>query len=917
MSDGDLEELKNIKKLLKTCYSEGVFITHVSLINPKGKFQFNRNMMEEFWNLYCTLIESDENPDIGLAEKPQDMIPVLVDVDLKIRAEEVKEFNITDRLYTEVELKSVVAIYQSILRSILDTCTDVELTCVVLEKSMYQSNKNDIVLYKHGFHLHFPYIFLKKEEQDTQLIPRVKDEMKKTNLFVNIGVSDPSVVIDAQSVGNTWLLYGSKKDSSAQAYRMSKIYDSALNEIDPEKAFKFYNIFDFKHQPIPIKGNVVYFLPRILSIVRNDRPCKQLKKGLISPLREQMKKEVRKSSSVYNSNKLNTEESMNLARNLLPLVGDFRADNYADWMAVGWSLFNISDGSPEGLDMWCEFSSRCIDKYDENECIGKWNKMTKTEFTIGTLRYYANLDNPELYRKFKQSQSEKHVKASLEASSHNDVAKALREEYGDEFVCSCFANKTWYKFENHIWRSIECGIDLREKISSKIVGRYSQVYKKLIDELNKVDDKASQASLTVKMKQVQKMIGNLKNANYKDSVMKECAEEFYDSRFQERLDANPYLIAFNNGVYDLKLNIFRAGRPEDFISKSMPINYICFTEDDERVQEVYTFLEQVFPDKSVRKYFMDVASDVFVGGNHEKSVYFWTGEGDNGKSVTQSFFDQMLGKLCIKLNTNIITGKKPNPGAAFADLARAGGGVRWVVMEEPDSDEIINSGIFKHISGNDKYYARDLFEKGKDVKEITPMFKVIIVCNKLPRIKGMDKAVANRVKVIPFESTFCKPDNPAPESYEEQLKEKRFPMDKKFSQKIPNLLEPFAWILLQHRLKITTRFEPEKVRFATELYLKQNDIYKQFSDEVLIEDSKAKVSSVELFTIFRDWCKNNLPNHVANKSDMEDYFNKVWGFFNKAKIWEGHRARTQNDSILDGSIIILDDKDKIDYSSQA
>ena len=40
-------------------------------------------------------------------------------------------------------------------------------------------------------------------------------------------------------------------------------------------------------------------------------------------------------------------------------------------------------------------------------------------------------------------------------------------------------------------------------------------------------------------------------------------------------------------------------------------------------------------------------------------------------------------------------------------------------------------------------------------------------CNKLPRIKAADKAVWNRVRVVPFEATFCRPDNPAPESYEE------------------------------------------------------------------------------------------------------------------------------------------------------
>jgi hypothetical protein len=125
---------------------------------------------------------------------------------------------------------------------------------------------------------------------------------------------------------------------------------------------------------------------------------------------------------------------------------------------------------------------------------------------------------------------------------------------------------------------------------------------------------------------------------------------------------------------------------------------------------------------------MDQSSDIFVGGNHQKVVIFWTGEGDNGKSVTQSIFEKMLGPLAIKFSTTLITGKKTNTGAANPELARAGGGVRWAVLEEPDGDEQINIGMLKSLSGNDSYWARDLFEKGKATREMTPMFKLIFIC---------------------------------------------------------------------------------------------------------------------------------------------------------------------------------------------
>ena len=50
------------------------------------------------------------------------------------------------------------------------------------------------------------------------------------------------------------------------------------------------------------------------------------------------------------------------------------------------------------------------------------------------------------------------------------------------------------------------------------------------------------------------------------------------------------------------------------------------------------------------------------------------------------------------------------------------------------------------------FYARDLFQSGR---EITPMFKLVMVCNEPPpQLPNSDKATWNRIRVIPFEATF-------------------------------------------------------------------------------------------------------------------------------------------------------------------
>ena len=395
--------------------------------------------------------------------------------------------------------------------------------------------------------------------------------------------------------------------------------------------------------------------------------------------------------------------------------------------------------------------------------------------------------------------------------------------------------------------------------------------------------------------------------------MKEAMEVFYDRRFKIKLDQNRYLICFQNGVYDLKLNEFRSGKPEDFISKTLPIEYKVYEKCDEDVQNVMNFLMKVFPDEEIRRYFLDTYSDVFVGGNNQKKVYMWTGDGDNGKSMTQMFFDMMLGELAIKFNTQYFTGKKVASGAANPELSRAAPPVRLVTMEEPDADETLNIGELKKLSGGDSFWARDLFERGKTSREVRPMFMLTFVCNKLPKMKHSDKAIWNRIRVIPFESVFVEPDEPCPDTFEEQLLEKRFPMDKEFKDKIPGMISAFAWYLLEWRKNITFRFEPEKVREATSIYRRQNDIYRQFIEEAIIEDD-VTITLVDLYSHFKEWFREGRPNMTLPiKNDVKEYFEHLWGTPERGIKWDGYRLRTPQDDINDGTVIVMTEDDLVNY----
>ena len=880
---------------------DGSINTHASMISPKCKIQMNKSTWEKFWILYCNLLIKTPDMISGIVEKPQHFLPVLVDVDIKKL--EAPEGESIENLYEDKHVIGTIEVYQSVLRNIVEDCTDEHLTCVVLEKPLYRIRKGNQIIIKNGFHLHFPFTFLSKIDQEVHLLPRVKESLTKLKLFDEFENKIDNL-IDKSYTRVAWLLYGSRKQENLQPYRVTSVFNSETEQISLEEAFKNYKIYDDKEREVKFVKEIAYYLPRILSIIPGPRDISEIKGNISYPV--QINKVETKYKEDFPVKSL--EENLKLAESLLEIISDSRADEYMDWMNVGWALYNISNGSKEGYNLWVKFSKRCSQKFNESTCVYEWGKMIKKDMTIGTLKHFAKIDNYEAYNKLTMDLVKPHIQNSLNGS-HNDIAKALWEIYGYEYICSSITYKTWYKFYNNIWNKIEEGIHLRSKISDEIVNQYEEMGKELISKLRHASDEGEKAMYNVRLKQVQKLMNNLKSAPYKNNVMRECMEVFYEHDFNKKLDSNSWLIAFQNGIYDLKTCHFREGRPSDHISMKMGCNYNeNLTDRDSSILDVYEFLEKVFPDTSVREYFLDTSSDVFVGGNPNKLVLFWSGEGDNAKSVTQSIFEKMMGNYSVKLPTSLITGKRTQSSAACPELARAGNGVRWAVLQEPDQKDVINIGILKELSGNDSFFARGLYKEGS---EITPMFKLILICNEPPKLPYNDKATWNRIRVIPFESTFC--DN-APDSFEEQLLQKRFPKDTHFDSKIPGMLEAFAWILIEHRKHIVRRIEPEKVKLATAHYRLKNDIYRQFIEECIKEDPTSNISMVELYSQFKEWFKDSLPNHsVPIKNEVKEYFIKLWGETSLGYKWEGYRIRSLQDEINSGEIVVLEENDLVNY----
>ena len=156
-----------------------------------------------------------------------------------------------------------------------------------------------------------------------------------------------------------------------------------------------------------------------------------------------------------------------------------------------------------------------------------------------------------------------------------DVANVIYHYYKNEFVCANIKDNTWYYFNNDMggkWEETEQGHLLRKKFSNDIVNLYLHYqikYQKMANELlaeGKDETSFDYQFRNNQIVNISKVIIKLKDSGYKDKIIKECKEYFYDKKFIDNLDSKKHLLGFENGIYDLNTSQFRDGLPDDYVT---------------------------------------------------------------------------------------------------------------------------------------------------------------------------------------------------------------------------------------------------------------------------------------------------------------------------------------------------------------
>ena len=301
-----------------------------------------------------------------------------------------------------------------------------------------------------------------------------------------------------------------------------------------------------------------------------------------------------------------------------------------------------------------------------------------------------------------------------------------------------------------------------------------------------------------------------------------------------------FLFNTKSGVIDLKNRKIKKHDKDLMLSKISPYE----VDFDSKPKLWLKFLNEIFEaDQEVIEYMQKIFGYSMTGSMTERCMFMLIGDGMNGKSVMLEVIRRAMGDYGTTSDINILLDKKAQPGGNLGDVARLNG-IRYDVTNEAElTDKLKESSIKTMTSGNDNIVARFLY--GEQF-EFSPQMKIFMASNYKPTIRGQDRAIWDRIRMILFNVSF-----------DETRRDKT--LQDKLCKEIPQIL---GW-MIEGCIKWQKEGldEPDKFKYAKDEYRSEMDSVRRWVEENCIIDTDARTPSKELF--------KNFSNYVQDRKEFQ------------------------------------------------
>lgn len=354
---------------------------------------------------------------------------------------------------------------------------------------------------------------------------------------------------------------------------------------------------------------------------------------------------------------------------------------------------------------------------------------------------------------------------------------------------------------------------------------------------------------------------HIMSVTIRSRILKDIKLRLQNDSFYDRLDSKKNLIRMLNGIYDTNMMTLSEPVPSDYVSVKSGVPYQVFDEDSYKVRKLVSILSTIFPHSELLDFFILSCSTFLEGYNSPKVFYIWWGEGNNAKSLVQTLVMKTFGDYCSTAPTSLVTGKRTESSNATPELCHIEKKL-VVFLQEPNPEERIKAGKIKEMTGNDSMYVRQLFKSGKTM---TLKAKIVIVCNNIMEIPGMDAAIRRRIVVIPFISTFLDVAEYASREAKGNLEPYSNVIDLNVEKDLMNCRSAFMYLLCRRYNEWANSSNmsleiPDVVRKTTEEYITRNNYPLRFITGFLHRVEGNVVAITDIYEMYKDWFRRSYPS---------------------------------------------------------
>jgi P4 family phage/plasmid primase-like protien len=501
--------------------------------------------------------------------------------------------------------------------------------------------------------------------------------------------------------------------------------------------------------------------------------------------------------------------------------------DYEKWLVILMTIKSVLGDTEEAYQVATDWSATST-RFDSRSFAGIWRGIRDlTSYKIGTLIWRAKQENPDRY--YAEYASIYMLRNTLwdgiEIGTHSDVANLTEKLLCGRFVYA--GNDKLYHYCDGRWR-----LDNENRALFMFIQR---------DVRKTIHDKAKEYINTNEARYKAFVATSTKCGveMFVNSTVKCVKRLITDETFIDRLDTNPSIIGFEDGVYDLEKDLFIPdGMPEHMISRSVGYKF-PHDMDGTKEKEAREYVESLFDDGETIRFVGKSMASTLYGENKEQRCQFWQGCGRNGKGELTNIFKNVMGEYWAELPSLYYTTAQKQGGGTYTELLDIRN-ARVVMTAETEGDQKFITKNFKTLTGGDTIVARGLYER-KTTKFI-PMCKPFIQTNHKPQFTDVDNGVLSRLVVVNFPHQYMKDDE-----YDETNPRHR-KADLGLREKLKGMRDGFMLYLLScYKLyRLEGLHMPNAVKFATNAYKQEVNEVAEFITNRLVYKmgSKTKLTDI-------------------------------------------------------------------------